>query len=403
MRARFIACASLGVSALLAAACATRQVAIEGGGTPKAIRMVAVQLASDPAPTKYSAIIAPNAQVDLAFRVPGYVVQLHETKGADGRVRPLEPGDSITAGMVLARLRRPDYEAVADKARGARDEADAGIHVAEAQIAEAQAGLERAELDFERVSTLWEEESVTKPAYDGSKAARDIARAKLVAARSALTAARERAVSASGQLQEAEIALSDTELRAPFSGILLERHVDLGAFVVAGSSAFTLADLRLVKGLFNVPDSTLHNFRQGQALDLTVDAFPGDTFHGRVVSVAAAADARVRSFQIEVSVVNPGLKLRSGMIASVQVEETDGDRQVQIPVDALIHDPIRDLYLVYGAEQRSGRTYAKAIPVQPGPLSGSSVRIVRGLNPGQRIIVDGANLLRPGDLVREVD
>jgi multidrug resistance efflux pump len=199
VRTRFIECVSLCVSALLAAACATRQIAIEGGGTPKAIRMAAVQLASDPEPTKYSAIIAPNAQVDLAFRVPGYIVQLHKTKGVDGHIRPLEAGAPITAGMVLARLRRTDYQAVADKARGARDEADAGVHAAEAQLAQAQAGLEQAELDFERISRLWEEESTTKPVYDGSKATRDIARAKVDAAKSALAAARERAVSASAR------------------------------------------------------------------------------------------------------------------------------------------------------------------------------------------------------------
>jgi len=401
---RFITYALLGLDALLAAAgCVTRQVATEGGGTPKATRMVTVQLASDPEPTKYSAIIAPNAQVDLAFRVPGYIVQLHQTKGADGHIRPLEAGAPITAGMVLARLRRTDYQAVADKARGARDEAGAGVYAAEAQIAQAQAALEQAELDFERISKLWEQESITKPVYDGSKATRDIARAKVDAAKSALAASRQRAVSASAELQEAEIALRDTELPAPFSGILLERHVDIGALVAAGTPAFTLADLRLVKGLFNVPDSALHNFRQGQALDFTVDAFPGETFHGRVISLAAAADPRVRSFQIEVSVVNPGLRLRSGMIASVQAEETSGRRQVQIPVDALVHDPISDRYLVYGTEERAGRTYAKEILVSPGALSGSYVVVLDGLNPGQRIIVSGANLLRPGDPVREIE
>ena len=403
MNIRFFARALLSMSSLLAAACTPRQVSVEGGGTAKAIRMVAVQIANDREPTKYSAIIAPNAQVDLAFRVPGYVVQLHETQGADGRIRPLEAGAPITAGMVLARVRPTDYQAVVDKARGAREEADAGVRAAEAQIAQARAGLEQAEFDFERISTLWEQESVTKPVYDGSKATRDIARAKFEAANAALAGARERVASASAQFREAEIALSDTELRAPFSSILLERHVDLGALVAAGTPAFTLADLRLVKGLFNVPDSALRSFRQGQTLNLIVDAFPTETFHGRVVAVAAAADPRVRSFQIEMSIANPGLKLRSGMIASVQSEGTSGNHQVQIPVDALVHDPISDRYLVYGTEERSGRMYAKAIPVQPGPLSGSYVMILRGLKPGQRIVVSGANLLRPGDPVQEVE
>jgi multidrug efflux pump subunit AcrA (membrane-fusion protein) len=399
---RIITCVFLGASALLTSACTTHHVSA-GGGTPKAVRMVTVELSDNPEPEKYSAIIVPDAQVDLAFRVPGYIVQLHQAKGADGRIRPLEPGALVTVGTVLARVRSTDYQVVVDKARGARDEANAGVHTAEAQIAEAQAGLEQAELDFGRVSKLWDQESITKPVYDGSKAKLDVARAQLNAANSALAAARERAVSASAQLHEAQIALDDTELKAPFGGIVLERHVDLGALVAAGTPAFTLADLRRVKGLFNVPDSALHDFREGQDLNLTVDAFSQETFHGRVVSLAPAADPRVRSFQIEVSIPNPQLKLRSGMIASVQVEARSDKHQVQIPVDALVHDPIGNRYLVYGTEQRAGLTCAKEIPVQPGPLSGSHVLILDGLNPGQRIIVSGANLLRPGDPVREVD
>src|SRR5262245_65321957 len=131
----------------------------------------------------------------------------------------------------------------------------------------------------------------------------------------------------------------------------------MGALVAAGTHAFTLADLRLVKGRFNVPDSALRGFRRGQSLDLTVDAFPGETFHGRVLSLAAAADPRVRSFEIEVSIANPDLKLRSGMIAAVQVAETQGAHPaLQIPVDALVHDPTAQRYRAYTTEQNASRT-----------------------------------------------
>ena len=404
MKSPLLASALIGATVLLSTGCTTRRVAAGDAGTPKAIRLVTVQLANDSEPTKYSAIVAPNAQVDLAFRVSGYVVQLHQTKGADGRVRPLEAGAAVKAGTVLARVRPSDYQAVVDRARAGRDEADAGAHAAEAQLSEAQAGLEQAELDFERVSKLWQQESITKPVYDASKTTHDIAVAKVDAAKSALAAARQRSVAATAQLREAEIALGDTDLRAPFDGILLDRHVDLGALVAPGTPAFTLADLRLVKALFNVPDSDLHNFRQSQSLDLTVDAFPGEIFHGRILSLAAAADPRVRSFQIEVSIANQGLKLRSGMIATVEALDAGSvSQQVQIPVDALVHDPISDNYLVYGTEQRAGRIYAKGISVRPGPLSGSYVKIIEGLKPGQKIVASGASLLRSGDPIQEVE
>src|SRR5262249_21276880 len=72
---------------------------------PKAVRLVAVEASTGPESTTYSAIIAPNAQVALAFRVPGYVVDIRRTKGADGRIRAVEAGAAVTTGLVLARIR----------------------------------------------------------------------------------------------------------------------------------------------------------------------------------------------------------------------------------------------------------------------------------------------------------
>jgi len=406
MKTVTIASLFIGGVALVATGC-TRNISAnaEDAAPPQAVRCATVELAKGAEPTKYSAVITPNAQVDLAFRVSGYVVELYQANGAHGRIRPLKAGALVPAGTVLARVRANDYQAAVDKAGGARAEAEAGVQAAEAQVAEANAGLTEAELDFARVSKLWEQESITKPAYDGSKARLDAARARVDAAKASVVAARQRMGSASAQLREANIALGDTELRAPFSGVLLERRVELGTLASTGVPAFVLADLRLVKGRLSVPDSALHNFTQGQAVNFTVVAFPGEHFKGRVLSVAASADPRVRSFEVEVSIANPSLQLRSGMIASVQVGggTSDGPPQLQIPVDALVHDPVSDSYLVYTIEQRNGKTFAKPIPVRPGPLSGSHVLVEDGLSAGLRIVVSGANLLRPGRRVQEID
>ena len=80
-----------------------------------------------------------------------------------------------------------------------------------------------------------------------------------------VAAAKQRATAAAAQLQEARIALGDTELRAPFDAILLERHVDVGTLVSPGTPAFTIADLHLVKARFSVPDAALHMFRGRKA------------------------------------------------------------------------------------------------------------------------------------------
>jgi RND family efflux transporter MFP subunit len=239
--------------------------------------------------------------------------------------------------------------------------------------------------------------------YDGAKARVDAARAKVDGATAGIAAAKQRAASAGAQLNEAQIALSDTELRAPFDAILLERRVDIGTLVSPGTPAFTLADLHQIKARFNAPDTALRLFRSGQVMQVTVDAFPNEPFQGRVLSVAPAADPKSRSFEITLAIDNPALKLRSGMIASVRAPAEAADRpQLRIPIDALVHDAVRDRYLVYGVEQKNGRTVAKAIDISPGPLVGNQVTVLEGLTTGQRIVGSGANLVRPGDVVKEV-
>src|SRR5262249_38306332 len=167
--------------------------------------------------------------------------------------------------------------------------------------------------------------------------------------------------------------------------------------------AFTVADLREIKARFSAPDTALRLFHAGQLLPLTVDAFPNERFEGRVLSVAPAADPKSRSFEITVTIGNPTLRLRSGMIASVQVADAPADRrQLRIPIDALVHDPDRQQYLVYGLTQKDGRTVATAIDIQPGPLVGNQLSVLDGLKAGQRIVASGANLLRPGDAVKEI-
>src|SRR4029453_11409501 len=146
---------------------------------------------------------------------------------------------------------------------------------------------------------------------------------------------------------------------------------------------------------FSVPDTALQNVSPGQSLPLTIDAFPSERFDGRILSIAPAADPRSRSFEVVVAIGNPDLKLRSGMIASIRAPG-EGDRlHTLIPIDALVHDPVHDRYLVYSTELKDGKRVVRAVPVTPGPLLGNQILILEGLAAGQHVVVSGVNLLRP--------
>src|SRR5437762_13660842 len=103
--------------------------------------MVVVSFVRECEAAKYSAIVTPNAQVELAFRVSGYVVELYQTRGADGRLRPLQPGAPVVRGTVLARIRPSDYQAFVDKSRGAEEEGHAGVAAGEEEVVRVRASL----------------------------------------------------------------------------------------------------------------------------------------------------------------------------------------------------------------------------------------------------------------------
>ena len=124
-------------------------------------------VAAAPAPTsvRYSASIEPYDQVPLAFKASGYVDDLLQQAGADGRRRAAQPGDRVNRGMTLARVRETDYREKVTQGR--------------ARLAEAEASLTKARLDLDRARTLFASESLTKPDLDSAQAAFDTAEARV--------------------------------------------------------------------------------------------------------------------------------------------------------------------------------------------------------------------------------
>src|SRR5262249_33230164 len=148
---------------------------------------------------RYSANIAANAQVTLAFKSAGYVDSIQQRKGADGRIRPLETGDKIAEGEVLARVRESEY---ADR-----------LKQATAQLAQAQSASDHSNEDFARAAKLLASASMTKSEYDGVLARRDSDAAALENARAALA--------------QSTTALKDCSVISPMNGVVLDRNIEL--------------------------------------------------------------------------------------------------------------------------------------------------------------------------------
>jgi RND family efflux transporter MFP subunit len=283
----FIAIA--GAAATLCAGC--REVHGEAHAAPRPVKVTGARAAEAQTGIRYAVSIQPYEQIQLAFKVGGYVDSVMQRHGADGRARALQAGDRVSAGSTLARVRAEDYRE--------------RVNQANASLQELEAAHAKAELDRDRARVLFAAQALVKPDLDSAEAAYDANVARIASARA--------------NIEMAQIAMRDTALVAPRSGIILERRIEAGSLVGSGSLGFVLGDVSVVKAIFGVPDSLVHRIAPGQTLNVTTEAYRGSTFTGRVSAISPSADSQSRVFDIEVSIANADGRLRPGMIGSVEV------------------------------------------------------------------------------------
>ncbi len=351
----------------------------------------------------YSGEIRPDKQVQLAFKEPGYIDALYQLRGADGLVRDVQVGDEIPAGTVLARLRRSDYDASLSTAFGQQQSALGALDAAKAELDQAKAGDTKANLDFQRAQALYSAKAMTRPDYDAAVAQHDAAVASVQAAMRQIEAHQGQLSAAQGQITAARINLGDTNLVAPMRGVIVNKEVERGSLVAAGTSAFTLDNTRVVKVAFGVPDSMLALFKIGSKLPVQIDAL-GQTLTGRITEIAASANRESRVFNIEVTLPNRDGCLKEGMIAGVRIERANAQTVPVVPLTALITaESGSNNYSVFTIQEREGRQFAELKSVRVGETIGNSVVVEEGLIPGERIIVNRTNQLSDKSLVRVLD
>jgi multidrug efflux system membrane fusion protein len=325
---------------------------------------------------RFSAVVTPDAQVPVSFRIPGYVVSLHQVRGQDGRMRDLAEGDRVSRGAVLVRIRSSEYQ---DKVRQASS-----------QAAAAEAVAQKAKLDFDRATRLYDSQSITKPDFDAARAQYDATQSELHAARAATS--------------ETEIALRDTSVVAPFDGDIVKKSVELGSFVGPGVPVFALAKTDVVKIVVGVPDTVVRSIKLGEPVEVAIDAFPTRTFHARVSRMSSAADAITRNFDVEIAIPNHDHLLKVGMIGSLQLANRESEARASsllVPLSAIVQ--AKDgKYGVFVISSSSTGQIASLRSVEIGAVNGTDITVASGLSAGDRIITTGANLLKDGQRVEVV-
>ena len=363
-----------------------------GGKKPPESRIQTVQAGvveqiQPDTPERYSAVILPNKQVDLAFKSAGVIESVHQIRGADGRLRDVEPGDRVAAGMLLASVRPIDYQQKVDQGH-------AGVLQAQAQLEQTKASFADAELDYTRAKNLYATASLTKPDFDRAQARYESGLAQVQGAQAVVDSAR-------AQVDQANLALKDTVLRAPFAGFVIARNISRGSLVGNSTLGFSLIDTHVVKAEFAVPDTSLSGVQLGQRLTVTLDALR-DPVAGLITAISPQADPKSRVFSVELTIANADGAIRPGMIGSLSLRgAAHMMSRIVIPLSAVVRAPGDPHgFGVFRIESRERKTYAVAQPIQIGNSYGNAIEVTSGVSKGEHIVALGGELLQNGEEIR---
>ncbi|MDR7897586.1 efflux RND transporter periplasmic adaptor subunit [Thermosynechococcus sp. JY1334] len=358
--------------------------------------------------------VVPVQTVNISPKRAGLLAELY-----------VEQGDRVKAGQIIARMDNRDEQAQLAQAQAnladaiaRRDRVVAGNRAEEIAQAEAQvrAAATRAQLAEERLKRnewLAAEGAIPRDTLDELKANRDSAIANLNEAQKRLQLLQrgsrteeirqaEAAVAAAqAQVQAARAALEDTVIRAPFTGIITQKYANPGAFVTptttasATTSATSTSIVAIAQGLeilAEVPEVDIGQVLVGQPVEIRADAYPGETFEGRVRLVApeAVVEQNVTFFQVRVSLVTGLQKLRSGMNVDLDFLGQKINNALLVPTVAIAVERGQTGVYVVGEDNQP-----KFRPVTIGSSWQDQTQIISGLRAGERVFIDFPERLRP--------
>ena len=289
-------------------------------------------------------------------------------------------GDRVGTGQRIAKVE--DYELLEQL-----KQQEAAQEVSLATIRQREADLALAKTNVDRNRSLFERQLLPKQTLDDNEARYQSAQAQL-------DLARAQAQQSKARLDELKINLANTIITSPVNGFISRRMVDPGASVGQNAPVVEVVDISRVRLIANVVEKDLKQLQTGDVTRVGVDAFPGETFMGRIARVSPVLDPATRTAPIEIEIPNPTYRLKPGMYARVGITlETNKDALV-VPANALV-----DLGGRRGVFQPLSET-AVFRAVQIGTEQGDIVEVLGGLVEGDQVITTGAGQLRDGDRIQ---
>jgi membrane fusion protein (multidrug efflux system) len=327
---------------------------------PEAVTTVVAQEEQWPATLSAIGTVVAVQGVTVSADLPGIVARI-----------AFESGASVHQGDLLVELDTKQEQAQ--------------LVQQQARLASAEAARELARLNFERMQNLVNDGAITRAEYD-----RAAAEQKQTIAEQAQTEA---------QIEEIRATIARKTIRAPFSGILGLRRVNLGQYLSGGDPIVPLQSLDPTYVNFGVPQQDSAQVRVGQAVRIAAEDLSGVAFTGHVTAINSVVDEATRNVQIQATLANPTRKLRPGMFVQTGVLIGASRSAVTLPASAISYAPYGDsVFVVEDLKDPSGQAYrgVRQQFVKLGPARGDQIAVLSGLKPKEEIVTSGVFKLRNG-------
>jgi RND family efflux transporter MFP subunit len=322
---------------------------------PRAVRVETIASRDLPIVVTSVGRLAPNRSVVLSAQVSGILKQYDADVGC-----------RVESGSPLAVLDATDYALA--------------LREAEANLDAARVRQSAAENTFGRASRLLPEKAITPELFDKAEAEYKSAKAQVAQLTNMVALARRR--------------LEKTSVSAPFKGYVTQRFVELGQNIAVGDPVMQVADMETMRVKIYINELDYVHLDKEDPVTIAVEAFPRSPIPGRVDKIGIKADARTNTFEIEILVDNPDFRLKAGLTARVAIQTEVIPSAVMIPQNSIIfRESSKEVFVVDENESAVPRE------VTLGRVDGSEVRILQGLNPGDKLVVAGGQYLKPGDKV----
>ena len=327
----------------------------------------AVQAATfQPPPEAVTSIVVKREQWPTTTAVIGTMEAVHgvmvsaDLPGAVARIN-FDSGKAVREGDILVEL-------------DTREE--------RAQLAALEAQRDLAKVNYDRTEQLVKEGVISRLEYDQATAQQKQTEANVGAIRATI---------------------QRKTIRAPFSGILGIRKVNLGQYLSAGSAIVQLQSLNPIYVNFGLPQQALGQVHVGRNLRVTSEDIVGKAFTGRVTALDSVVDQATRNVQVQATLANPEGKLHPGMFVQVEVVQGESRPVITLPASAISYAPYGDsVFVITDLKDQKGQTY-RGVRQQFVKLEGSrgdQVAVVSGLNPGDEVVTSGVFKLRNGAAVQ---